>query len=149
VANLFRSGIAFKHFPGDALTSTTHRRMMVAVPAGNDTVTTWCVAYHPALKQVHIYDSVQGLTFDSDDAPSGRTPYATFEHIEDMMMRYETEYRLNLDFRFTYRGFARIHDNPGNPQFGQFITDVIAKNHFMDQGADSYEDPTTSGPATL
>ncbi|AXA35586.1 MAG: prepilin-type N-terminal cleavage/methylation domain-containing protein [Candidatus Hydrogenedentota bacterium] len=148
-ANLLRNAAYFSRYPDDPVTLEEVKRLKVAMPLSANSVTTAVLAYHSRNKELYWFDSENQVTFDSDGNPNG-TPAKSFPYMESFGIRYESMFRVTLVAGFTYRGFARVLENPGNPQYGQFITDVIAKNHFLDKGEDNYaKDITTSGPATL
>lgn len=148
-ANLLRRAAYFSIYPGDPSEPPEYRRILVAMPVAGNQVTTGVLVYHTKKKELHWYDNINTVTWDSDGNPVGK-PTFKFEHLESFVIQYQSMFRLTLVAGFTYRGFARIFENPGNPQYGQFLTDVIAKNHFPDKGETNYaKDITTSGPATL
>jgi hypothetical protein len=148
-ANRMRNAAYFSRFPADPVTMGALKRVKVAMPLTGTAVTTSVLAYHTKKNEVHWYDNENAVTFDTDGNPQG-TPSMKFEHIRDFRINYESMFRAKLTSGFTYRGFAKFFANPGNPQYGEFNTDVIAKNHFLDKGESNYAaDPTTSGPATL
>ncbi|MGB9692168.1 MAG: type II secretion system protein [Candidatus Sumerlaeaceae bacterium] len=148
-ANLLRRAAYYSIFPTDSPETAEYKRILVAMPISGTEVTTGVLAYHSKKKELHWYDNMNAVTWDADGDPVGK-PTFKFEHLENFAIQYQTMYRLTLVAGFTYRGFSRILDDPGNPQFGQFVTDVIAKNHFPDKGDMNYaNDITTSGPATL
>lgn len=148
-ANLLRRAAYYSIYPGDPEEAAEYRRILVAMPVSGTEVTTGVLVFHTKKKELHWYDNVNNVTWDADGNPVGQ-PTFKFEHLESFVIQYQSMFRLTLVAGFTYRGFSRILENPGNPQFGQFITDVIAKNHFPDKGETNYaKDITTSGPATL
>jgi hypothetical protein len=148
-ANLLRRAAYYSIYPGDPEEAAEYRRILVAMPVSGTQVTTGVLVFHTKKKELHWYDNVNNVTWDADGNPVGQ-PTFKFEHLESFVIQYQSMFRLTLVAGFTYRGFSRILENPGNPQFGQFITDVIAKNHFPDKGETNYaKDITTSGPATL
>jgi len=148
-ANLLRRAAYYSIYPGDPEEAAEYRRILVAMPVSGTQVTTGVLVFHTKKKELHWYDNVNNVTWDADGNPVGQ-PTFKFEHLENFVIQYQSMFRLTLVAGFTYRGFSRILENPGNPQFGQFITDVIAKNHFPDKGETNYaKDITTSGPATL
>lgn len=148
-ANLLRRAAYYSIYPGDPEEAAEYRRILVAMPVSGTEVTTGVLVFHTKKKELHWYDNVNNVTWDADGNPVGQ-PTFKFEHLESFVIQYQSMFRLTLVAGFTYRGFSRILENRGNPQFGQFITDVIAKNHFPDKGETNYaKDITTSGPATL
>lgn len=148
-ANLLRRAAYFAIHPGDPEEAAEYRRILVAVPVSGTQVTTGMLVFHTKKKELHWYDNYASVMWDADGNPVGSPSYK-FEHLEDFRIQYQTMFRLTLVAGFTYRGFSRILADPGNPQYGQFVTDVIAKNHFPDKGETNYaKDITTSGPATL
>ncbi len=148
-ANLLRRAAYFSIHPDDPEEAAEYRRILVAVPFSGTQVTTGMLVFHTKKKELQWYDNYASVVWDADGNPIGNPSYK-FEHLEEFRIQYQSMFRLTLVAGFTYRGFSRILDNPGNPQYGQFITDVIAKNHFPDKGETNYaKDVTTSGPATL
>lgn len=148
-ANLLRRAAYFSIHPADSQEAAEYKRILVAMPVSGTQVTTGVLAYHSKKKELRWYDNINSVSWDADGDPVGNATFK-FEHLENFVIQYQSMYRLTLVAGYTYRGFARILENPGNPQFGQFITDVIAKNHFPDKGDMNYaNDITTSGPATL
>lgn len=150
LAAFMRSAAYFETFAGDVSSTSAVRRMKIAVPSGPTTVNKAVVAFNSDLKRLEFYFDENDVTFDAELNPVG-TADRIFANIGDFRFIYETAFRVTAIFEYEYTGFAGILQNPGNPQYGQFITDIIAKNHFLDQGGpQSYEyDVTTSGPASL
>ena len=145
-----RNAAYFEPYAGDMATTSALRRMKIAVPTGATTVKKAVVAYNNNLDRLEFFSDEASVSFDGDLNPVG-TADRLFGNISNVTFIYETAFRVTATFKYEYTGFARILTNSGNLQYGQFITDIIAKNHFMDQGGpQSYEyDVTTSGPASL
>jgi len=148
-ANLLRRAAYSSIYPSDPVEAAEYHRILVAVPISSTEVRNGLLVYHTKRKALQWYEDASRVTWDGDGNPVGQ-PTFQFEHLEDFVVQYQSMFRLTLVASYTYRGFSRILENPGNPQYGQFITDVIAKNHFPDKGETNYaKDITTSGPATL
>jgi type II secretory pathway pseudopilin PulG len=148
-ANLLRRAAYFSIHPADPEEAASYKRILVAIPVSGTAVTTGVLAFHEKKKELWWVANADSLTWDSNGDPVG-TPDMKFEHLENFSILYQSMFRLTVVAGFTYRGFSQILENPGNPQYGKFITDVIAKNHFPDKGETNYaKDITTSGPATL
>lgn len=148
-ANLLRKAAYYSIHPSDPSDAGEYSRILVAIPVSGTEVTTGVLAFHRKKKELHWYADARTVTWDADGNPVGQ-PTFKFENLQNFAIQYQSMFRLTLVAGFTYRGFSQILENPGNPQYGQFVTDVIAKNHFPDKGETNYaKDITTSGPATL
>jgi hypothetical protein len=139
VVSLLRNAKYFQRFSGD--TATTITRVQFIVPTSGGGTATHSIAYDSTHKQLKSYLN----------ATATGTPDRTYKNITDFAIVEESQFRLTLYFYFEYRAFAKRFRNPGLFNKGQFITDVIAKNHFLDEGDSSYADPNevSVGPARL
>lgn len=154
-AALLRQASYYAMWPGDDIqTTTTFSRVRFALPAPGNTVTTHVLCYNPAKERLEYYVSEADVFFagmkNGIPVPQGKPTYS-YPRISSFRIRWETEYRLTLVFSFEYAGYAFRHGDSRGVQFGQLITDVIARNHFMDEGIQNYAeaDNATSSPATL
>jgi hypothetical protein len=150
LVKLARNAAYYEAYDGDDLTSLT--RIKVAMPNSSGGVTKWVVAFDRPTAggtgSIKIFSSEGAVTFSPTGSVEG-TPAFEFPHIENLSIVFESSFRLTIETGYRYRATAYLSPNP--PQYGRFVTDVIAKNHFLDQGAGgNYAlDLTTSGPATL
>lgn len=152
---LLRDAVCFAHWPADSSgTTATLSRVRFVMPGPKDSITTQVLCFNPAKKRVEYYVSEKDVQFvgthDGLPVPHG-TPTTSWPGIARALFHWENEYRLTLIFSFEYSGFALKPTGQDNLQFGQFITDVIARNHFMDEGVENYAaaDNVSSSPATL
>lgn len=144
IAMELRNAVAYERFPDDAMTSGMLKKVRYIVPDGGDTYQTRALRFDTATSHVQIVElDESGVVLDP--------PRHSFRHIADLDINWESEFRLGVHLSYHYRGFALYLEGQGNPQFGHFVTDIIAKNHFMDQGIENYalSDDPTSGPASL
>ncbi|MGI8907746.1 MAG: PilW family protein [Candidatus Sumerlaeaceae bacterium] len=154
--NLLRSAAYFALWPADQiLENATVTRVRFAMPGAGSAVTTHVLCYNPVKKQMEYYDSESKVTFPTSDSegrpiPSG-APTMKYMNISNMMFNWETEYRVTLHIWYEYAGYALKPPGVERKQFGRFVTDIIARRHFMDQGIQNYaiSDIATSSPATL
>lgn len=151
LVKLTRNAAFFEAYSGDNLTSLT--RIKFAMHNSSGGVTKWVAAYDrpragSRLGSIKIFNNENAVSFGPNGEVNG-TPAFEFPFIENMTIVFESSYRLTIETGYRYRATAYLSPNP--PQYGRFVTDVIAKNHFLDQGAGgNYAlDFTTSGPATL
>ncbi len=151
---LLRSAVYFSMWPGDeAFSPPLLTRMRFAVPGAGNSVTTQVLCFNPAKGTLEFYENENQVSFSV--SPDGFVPVGTparrFAHLSEMKFHWESEYRLTLIFNYEYSGYALQGPGTGRKLYGRFITDVIARRHFMDQGVESYAeaDVATSSPATL
>ncbi len=149
MVSIMRNAAYFEPFSEDTATTNVLHRIKVALPSGPGTVSQTLIAYNGKKRALQIFENGASVTFDSDKDPLG-TPTLDFTDIEHCDFVMESQFRVSIVLAYVYTGFSRILQRPGNPQLGEFRTDVIAKNHFLDQGVTNYAlDLGTSGPATL
>lgn len=144
IATELRQAMAFERFPDDAATGNRLKKVRYLIPGEGSDFSTRALLFDEATSEVRIHDlTVAGELADP--------PRHVYRHLTDLSINWESEFRLTVTLTYQYRGFALYLNDPGHPQFGQFVTDIIAKNHFMDQGVENYalSDNPTSGPATL
>ncbi|MGI8907471.1 MAG: PulJ/GspJ family protein [Candidatus Sumerlaeaceae bacterium] len=153
VVNLLRNAHHFSTVvasPADDPVSNTLKRVEFVRPMLNGTYTTSTIAWDAVRKQLKYFENAADVSYDGNKNPTvSSTPTRVFKNIGSFEVIWQNEYRLQLTFKFQYRGFALYFQNPGNPAFGQMITDVVAKNHFIDKGALNYGDPYTTTPFML
>jgi|GEM_PF-2882331 prepilin-type N-terminal cleavage/methylation domain-containing protein len=150
LATFMRGAAYFEPYAGDVATTAALRRMKIAVPTGQTSVNKAVVAFNNRTKKLELYMNENSVSFDGNMDPVG-TADRSFRGIERFTLIYESAFRVTAMLEYQYSGFAKMLNTGSNMQYGQFITDVIAKNHFLDQGGpQSYEyDVNTSGPASL
>lgn len=144
IATELRHAVAFERFSDDTLTSGMLKKVRYIIPDEGETYRIRALRFDAATSQVQIIDL-------DDSGAIIEPPRHAFRHIADLDINWESEFRLGIHLTYHYRGFALYLEGQGNPQFGNFVTDIIAKNHFMDQGVENYalSDDPTSGPASL
>lgn len=153
VANQLRNASFFSLYHGDAGPTVT--RVMMTVPDSAGNLTTQALAFDPSNQRL-VWFANSNVTFNT--GPGGKplpsyTPgdgtnraYGQFASAEII---YNSEYWVTVRGQFTYSGYATRLAG-GRPQYGQFITDIIAKNHYLGQGVSNYaQDPGTSSPSSL
>jgi hypothetical protein len=137
--SLLRNATQFQVFSDDAGNVLNLTRIKFTEPNGNSLLTR-SLEYDSANKRL--------LYFENGDHVGGGASRA-FRSLDGVNMVYLSPYRVRLEFLFQYQGFALTFARPRIVQKGQFITDVIAKNHFIAQGQDAYDDYYTSSPVRL
>lgn len=148
IATELRKAVYFSAYAQDIVDTSTVHRVRYAIPLTRTTVTTGTIAYNKVKHEVCVYSRELGSgDFDFNGNPRP-TPNYIFRGISNFEITWQNEYRLTLAYYFQYRGFALMFSNPGNPQYGQFITDIQARNHFFDQRESNYAAYFAS-PATL
>ena len=135
--SLLRNATQFQMFGGDNELQLS--RIKFVEPVGNSNATR-SIEYDSQNKRL--------MYFENGDHVGGGAS-RSFRNVEGVNFVYLSPYRLRLEFHFQYSGFALTFARPRVVQKGQFITDVIAKNHFIAQGQDSYDDYFTSSPVRL
>ena len=143
--SLLRNAHHFAAAPGDT-PSTSLKRVLFVMPQGSTGATTQALAFDSVKGELQYFADAANVSFDAAKNPVG-TPTKRFGNLKNFSMSWESEFRLKLTFSFQYSGFALYFANPGNPQYGQIITDVIAKNHYIDKGSENYgkaDDPSVS-----
>ena len=131
IASILRGADHFDRFSDD--TAVTVTRILVTV---NDSETTQLVCHDQVKQEVMWFADASQASFskvNGKDTVSG-TPDLKYVDIPDCQIVWESLFRLQIQLGFTYRGFALMLQDPGNPQYGSFITDVIAKSHYPDGG---------------
>lgn len=152
---MLRDAVYFALWPEDEGTKNARvSRIRFVSPAPGNTVTTQVLCFNPAQKRVEYYASEEDVFFSGmkDDLPVPRgNPTVSWPGVSRALFQWESEYRVTLSFFFEYSGYALKSQGSNNTQLGQFITDVVARNHFMDEGVQNYAqaDVATSSPATL
>jgi prepilin-type N-terminal cleavage/methylation domain-containing protein len=133
ISQMLRDSYRFSTFPADGVT-TEYTRLQFAGPHPYEQSTTGiqAIAYDAAKKTVNYYA----------DASKLQTPTKSFKNISDFGIRYETMYHVGFRVNFEYAGFA-MPFTTRNMQHGQFWTEIIARNHMLNEGSDDYDDNTT------
>jgi hypothetical protein len=171
-----RNAYAFKRFDGDTgsgpfwrmkvmfpstPTAVTTHTIAVSVNSGNDNNTRMEILYFDrelsdgdfVSHTIQFYEgrtlrtvTVPAVAGNISPAPSHRFPLVT-----NFKLTYRSEYRLTVETNYRYNGYAFRFSHPEWQPEGRFITECIAKNHFMDEGVDDYghADNPTSSPASL
>lgn len=149
IVTIMRNGTNFKVVANDNPVSGPLTRIQVIRTGTNSQDTTSIIAWHSVKKQLWYFASSTGVTWNGSN-PVG-TPSGVYKNLSNFKIDWESKYRARLSFFFQYRGFALYFHNPGNPQFGQFITDAIARNHYIDDGTtnDYADDGTTTAITQL
>jgi hypothetical protein len=140
---LMRNAHHYAPVQGDVPAETMKRILMIS-PPGSAAATTQVLAFHSERNELQYYKDASDVSFDEENNPVGE-PTLRFRHLSGFNIGWESEFRLRMRFSFQYSGFAMRLHNPSNPQYGQFITDVIAKNHHIDKGSENYgkaDDPS-------
>lgn len=154
IAMLFRKASYFTRVTADQTTAGPYTRMKFIVADNSGTTSTQLICYDQVKEQVMYFADASRASFGTTGGKTtvSGTSSLHYTNISDFQIVMESEYRLTLRLFYKYRGFALYFNNPTVNQKGQFITDIIARNHYMDQNAGgsyaSADDPTT-GPATL
>jgi len=148
-----RNAAWFQVASGTDVTTTggVNRVLIVTKPTPTTTQSSLLV-YHPTNKEIRFYrTNGEQVAVNASGEPTTAlgAQDLLFRNISNMRIHWESKYRLRLEIFYTYRGFALMLHNPGNPQFGQFITDVVAKNHYLAEGSENYAAETTSTFAML
>ena len=173
-----RNAFSFQKFAGDS-GGGPFSRMKVCYPSTPDTYTTHSIAMRiirdPAdptnnlktRQEIRYYNRellaseftnetisvYEGRTLQTYSVPSVTATDFTYRFplVTNFKLFYRSEYRVTLETSYRYSGFAFRFSHPEFQPEGRFITECIAKNHFMDQGVDNYgqSDNSTSSPASL
>lgn len=165
VASILRSAINFSRYADDESTAAV-TRVLAAIPkvgSVSSVDTTACVCIDPpssannyrgtvcifrdagvAGEAISFHDvTYDGRTYKAPVSPNNAD--YKYHGISDLEFGYENEFRLEMRMYFEYNGFAMRFNRPVVFQRGQLLTDVVAKNHFINQGTgslwleDSYE----------
>jgi hypothetical protein len=164
VSTNIRNARAFMRYPADG-NSGPYTRLLALFPhQGYNTVTTETVALWTdgTRREIRYFDRELAIS-DYISVPSKThegvtvnilsptpTPTLRFRNIANFELFWQSEYRVTMQVSYRYKGFAFQFSHPEYDPEGLFVTDCIAKNHFMDQGVDDYAAAdTTSSPATL
>lgn len=115
----------YAEFPASATSTTTH---------------TVCLRRNANGTKDICYYTEKVTSWDSQKNPTVSTAPALTFRVADFKISFQNSYRLILTHSFVYKGFALIFHNPGLPQHGDFITEAIAKNHYMAEKVDNYAD---------
>lgn len=144
-----RNATYFARHPADSGATEDLKRILFVEPMQNGIATTRALALNAATRELRYYDSLDSLQLDSDGNAVG-TPARVYRNISDFRVSWLGQYRIRMTTGFNYHGFAFAFDTSRGRQTGHLTTDVIAKNHYLDQGVESHANDTgTSGPATL
>lgn len=169
VASLVRKASHFSPYSSDVNgTTATFSRIKFVVPAVDSTVTTRVVCYNPEKRRVEYYKNENDVSFNGTQKillngeeficpiPKG-TPTLQWPGQTAFFVTWESRYRVTLQFEYQYSGFA-LGELKGR-QRGRYITDVIAKNHYLDKaaqdsvlgggGEEGYAHTDTGNPALL
>jgi prepilin-type N-terminal cleavage/methylation domain-containing protein len=149
-------------FPSSPTAYTTHTialhvRRDPAHPTDNSKTKQEIRYYNRELSSSDFTDETvrfyEGRTLQTVTIPSvtADNPQYRFPLITNFKLFYRNDFRVVLETSYRYNGFAFRFSNPEFQPEGRFTTECIAKNHFMNEGVDSYGDAynETSGPATL
>lgn len=153
ITAFLRNAVGYRMIPDDTMGDPV-QRIYAEFPNTPTDVTTYTVClktyepsaidqyYYPSRgnrKEVQIYKGTVSSwkTSEYNNPDTTLEPIAKYS-VEDFSILYQTEYRLVITSSFAYKGFALVFDTPGITQHGDYITEAIAKNHFMSQGVDNY-----------
>jgi prepilin-type N-terminal cleavage/methylation domain-containing protein len=133
VSQMLRDAYKFSTFAADPVT-TEYTRIQFSGPHPYEqsTTGTQAIAYDAANRCVNYYSNASDLS----------VPTKTFKNISDFGIRYETMYHVGVRVNFEYAGFA-MPFSTSNMQHGQFWTEIIARNHSLNENSDDYDDTTT------
>ncbi len=85
----------------------------------------------------------------AETEPAGVADYS-YANIDDFKVEFQSETRATLRFFYTYRGFilsdtdSDVNGISDNSLAGQFVTDIIAKNHHTGEGVANYGETTST-----
>jgi prepilin-type N-terminal cleavage/methylation domain-containing protein len=119
-------------------------RIYMDMPDTPDSNTTYTVCLYTGddgKKEVRYYKKKVTSWVGTNPSDSD---YERKYRVQDFSMLYESQYRMEITTSFTYKAFALVFENPGLPQHGDFITEAIAKNHFVGEGVDDYTNTTAT-----
>lgn len=150
ITNTLRGASELRAHPDDDK-STTLTRIMYDIPVAGG-VQTGIVAYVPA-STLNESDGVikifeNAAAYDEANLDTTKADYE-FEGIQDFNIMYHTPSWVTLRTAYSYRGFilsATDADNDGVQDkrlAGEFLTDVIAKNHHPGESAHYAETTST------
>lgn len=162
---IMRQASSFSPWPGDIQDENTNvfSRMRIHRPATSGTTVTGALCYNPKLERIEYYEDVADLSFSgtvtSVTTTAGRsiacpvpedssTPDLSWGGQTAFFVSFESQYHVTMHLEYAYSGFALT--GAAASQRGQFVTDIIARNHYLDKDIESYgEDATTASPALL
>lgn len=141
IATLLRQSSRFDVYPGDSpVSGAFYSNVMFTVPGAGQSVTTQALSFDSTARRILHYENAADL---------GGTPTRIYSGVTDFAVQFETEYRVRLRLGFQYSGFALMNSEAARTQFGQFVTDVIAKNHPISSGNTSHADSDSTSPELL
>jgi hypothetical protein len=118
-----RSASEYQLFSGD--TDATVTRLKYLVPRLDGSIETRAISYSADNEEVRIYKDAAVFESDPETPPTYK-----YNHIKDFSITWQSQFWIRTRLFYSYHGFALRHSNPGNPLYGQFITDVFTQRIF-------------------
>lgn len=154
ITNTLRNAAAFRPYDTDSMTNTL-KRVLYDIPDSTEAsgYRTGIVVFATGSDDANESDGVVKIFEDESDYDPGTVKTATasweYEGVQDFEIVFNSPSWITISAKYNYRGFTTSEidaDNDGiqdSRLAGEFITDVIAKNHHPGESA-QYADTTST-----